>query len=52
MALRRITTLILPYAKTQKVYLLPKVAPNDFKNYFAIMLADGAGWRRSKDLWP
>lgn len=50
MALGKMTSLILPYANTDMMNLFLAEVSNDFKNYFVIMLVDGAGWHRSNDL--
>ncbi len=50
MALGKITSLILPYANTDMMNLFLEEVSNDFKEYFVIMLVDGAGWHRSQDL--
>jgi len=50
MVLGKMTSLILPYANTEMMNLFLEEVSNDFKNYFVIMLVDGAGWHRSKDL--
>jgi len=42
--------LILPYANTDMMNLFLEEVSNDFKEYFVIMLVDGAGWHRSGDL--
>lgn len=50
MALGKMTCLILPYANTDMMNLFLEEVSNDFRNYFVIMLVDGAGWHRSNDL--
>lgn len=50
MALGKMTSLILPYANTDMMNLFLEEVSNDFKDYFVIMLVDGAGWHRSNDL--
>jgi len=50
MALGKMTSLILPYANTDMMNLFLEEVSNDFKQYFIIMLVDGAGWHRSQDL--
>jgi hypothetical protein len=50
MALGKMTSLILPYANTDMMNLFLDEVSNDFKEYFVIMLVDGAGWHRSQDL--
>lgn len=50
MALGQMTSLILPYANTDMMNLFLEEVSNDFKDYFVIMLVDGAGWHRSNDL--
>jgi hypothetical protein len=50
MALGNISSLILPYANTDMMNLFLEEVSNDFKEYFVIMLVDGAGWHRSHGL--
>jgi hypothetical protein len=50
MALGKMTSLILPYANTDMMNLFLEEVSNDFKEYFVIMLVDGAGWHTSQDL--
>ena len=50
MALGQMTSLILPYANTDMMNLFLEEVSNDFKDYFVIMLVDGAGRHRSGDL--
>lgn len=50
MALGKMTCLILPFANTDMMNLFLEEVSNDFKDYFVIMLVDGAGWHRSNDL--
>jgi putative transposase len=50
MALGKMTSLILPYANTEMMNLFLEEVSRDFKQYFVIMLVDGAGWHRSRDL--
>lgn len=50
MALGKITSLILPYANTEMMNLFLEEVSGDFKEYFVIMLVDGAGWHRSHGL--
>ena len=50
MALGKITSLILPYANTEMMNLFLEEVSGDFKEYFVIMLVDGAGWHRSQGL--
>ena len=50
MALGKMTSLILPYANTDMMNLFLEEVSNDFKEYFVIMLVDGAGWHTSHDL--
>jgi len=50
MALGKMTSLILPHANTEMMNLFLEEVSNDFKEYFVIMLVDGAGWHRSQDL--
>jgi len=42
--------LILPYANTDMMNLFLEEVSNDFKEYFVIMLVDGAGWHMAKRL--
>ncbi len=48
--LERMTSLILPFAKTDMVNLFLKEVAQDFKDFFVIMLIDQAGWHLSKRL--
>ena len=48
MALGKMTSLILPYANTDMMNLFLEEVSKDFKDYFVIMLVDGAGWHRSR----
>jgi len=48
MALGKMTSLILPYANTAMMNLFLEEVSHDFKEYFVIMLVDGAGWHRSQ----
>ena len=50
MALGKMTSLILPYANTAMMNLFLEEVSHDFKEYFIIMLVDGAGWHRSQGL--
>ena len=50
MALGKMTSLILPYANTAMMNLFLAQVAEDFKDYFVIMLIDGAGWHTAKDL--
>ena len=50
MALGKMTTLILPHANTAMMNLFLEEVSHDFKEYFVIMLVDGAGWHRSHGL--
>lgn len=50
MALGKMTSLILPYANTDMMNLFLEEVSAEFKEYFVIMLVDGAGWHRSRDL--
>jgi transposase len=50
MALGKMTSLILPYANTEMMNLFLEEVSKDFKDYFVIMLVDGAGWHRSGGL--
>lgn len=49
-ALGKMTALILPYANTDMMNLFLEEVSKDFRDYFVIMLTDGAGWHRSKSL--
>jgi hypothetical protein len=44
------TALILPYANTAMMNLFLEQVSDDFKEYFVIMPADGAGWQGSHGL--
>jgi hypothetical protein len=50
MTLGKMTSLILPYANTEMMNLFLEEVSHDFKEYFVIMLVDGAGWHRSHGL--
>jgi hypothetical protein len=50
MALGKMTSLILPYANTDMMNLFLEEVSRDFKEYFVIMLVDGAGWHLSQGL--
>ena len=50
MALGKMSALILPYANTAMMNLFLEEVSHDFKEYFIIMLVDGAGWHRSHGL--
>jgi len=50
MALGKMSALILPYANTAMMNLFREEVSHDFKEYFVIMLVDGAGWHRSHGL--
>ena len=50
MVLGKMTSLILPYANTDMMNLFLSEVSNDFRDYFVIMLVDGAGWHRSNGL--
>jgi len=50
MAMGKMTSLILPYANTDMMNLFLEEVSNNFKEYFVIMLVDGAGWHKSNDL--
>lgn len=50
MALGKMTSLILPYANTAMMNLFLAQVAEDFKDYFVIMLIDGAGWHTANDL--
>ncbi len=47
LALGEMTSLIPPYANTDMMNLFLEEVSKDFKDYFVIMLVDGAGWHRS-----
>jgi transposase len=47
MALGKMTSLILPFANTEMMNLFLEEVSSDFKDFFVIMLVDGAGWHRS-----
>lgn len=47
MALGKMTSLILPYANTEMMNIFLRHVAADFKDYFVIMLLDGAGWHKS-----
>lgn len=49
-ALGRMTSLILPYANSDMMNIFVDQVAQDFQEFFVIMLVDGAGWHRSKDL--
>ncbi len=50
MALGKMSALILPYANTAMMNLFLEEVSHNFKEYFVIMLVDGAGWHRSHGL--
>lgn len=50
MALGKMSALILPSANTAMMNLFLEEVSRDFKEYFVIMLVDGAGWHRSHGL--
>ncbi|MBI5251355.1 MAG: IS630 family transposase, partial [Desulfomonile tiedjei] len=50
MALGKMSALILHYANTPMMNLFLEEVSHDFKEYFIIMLVDGAGWHRSHGL--
>ena len=50
MALGKKTPLILPYVNTEMMNLFLEQVSMDFKDYFVIMLVDGAGWHRAESL--
>jgi hypothetical protein len=50
MALGKMTCLILPYASTEMMNLFLEEVSTDFKDYFILMLVDGAGWDRVERL--
>lgn len=49
-ALGKMTSLILPYANSEMMNIFLNQVAQDFEEYFVVMLVDGAGWHRSKDL--
>jgi transposase len=49
-ALGNMTSLLLPYANSEMMNIFLNQVAEDFKEYFVVMLVDGAGWHRSKDL--
>ncbi|MBF0583188.1 MAG: transposase [Magnetococcales bacterium] len=49
-ALGMMTALLLPWANTQMMALFLAQVAEDFREYFVIMLTDGAGWHTSGDL--
>ena len=50
MVAEKITTPSLPYANTEMMNLFLQEVSEDFKDYFVIMLIDGAGWYMLKNL--
>jgi hypothetical protein len=50
MALGKMTSLILPYANTDMMNRFSEEVSHDFREYFVIMLVDGAGWHTSDGL--
>ena len=50
MALGKMTALILPYSNTDMMSLFLEEVSGDFKEYFVIMILDGAGWHTSGNL--
>jgi hypothetical protein len=50
MARGKMSALVLPYANTAMMNLFLEEVSHDFKEYFVIMLVDGAGWHRSHGL--
>jgi transposase len=50
MAMGKMTSLILPYANTDMMNVFLEEVSKDFKDYFVIMMVDGAGWHRSEGL--
>jgi transposase len=49
-ALGKMTSLILPYANTEMMNIFLQHVGEEFKEYFVIMIIDGAGWHRSASL--
>ena len=49
-ALGKMTSLILPYANAEMMNIFVDHVAQEFEEYFIVMLVDGAGWHRSKDL--
>ncbi len=49
-ALGKMTSLILPRANTEMMSIFLNQASEDFRNYFILMLIDGAGWHTSEKL--
>jgi putative transposase len=50
MVLGKMTSLILLCANTDMMNLFLEEVSRDFKDYFVVMLVDGAGWHRSHGL--
>jgi hypothetical protein len=50
MALGRMSSLIRQYSSTAMMNLCLEAVSHEFKEYFVIILVDGAGWHRSHDL--
>jgi transposase len=50
MALGKMTALILPLANTEAMNLFLEEVSRDFRDYFVIMLVDGAGWHKARAL--
>lgn len=49
-ALGKMTSLILPYANSEMMNIFLDQVVQEFEECFIVMLVDGAGWHRSKDL--
>lgn len=49
-ALGKMTSLILPYANSETMNIFVNQVSQEFQKFFVIMLVDGAGWHKSKDL--
>lgn len=50
MALGKMTSLILPYTNAEAMDIFLQEFSEDFREYFIIMLVDGAGWHRARNL--
>jgi hypothetical protein len=50
LALGKMTSLLLPYANAEMMNLFLEEVSMDFKDYFVIMLVDGAGWHREEKI--
>ncbi len=49
-SLGKMTSLILPYANTEMMNIFLEHVAKEFREYFILMLVDGAGWHKSKEL--